>query len=337
MTPLARDLARIARWAPASDAAGALQPAQRAVLERRGWLRLYLPAGTGGPQMALPEALPLLEAIAAADGSCGWMTTLCAGASWFAGFLPGTLALSLAATPRLCLAGSGAPLGRAEPDAGGWRVAGAWPFASGAPWATHFTLNAVLPGGAVRAFVVPAEAVQRTSPWKAMGLRASGTQGFLIEGAWVPASHAFEIRPEAATQPGALYRFPFEAFAYVTLAATLSGMARHFTALALPLAVARVPGLAWPQALVQAMDAARRACLDEVGRAWAALEAGAAVDAQQAQQLRLQALAWGEACRDAVDRLYPLCGLRAADPAEALHRAWRDFHTGSQHSLLLPA
>lgn len=337
MTPLARDLRRIARWAPASDAAASLQAAQRAVLDRRGWLRMYLPARAGGAQMALPRALPLLEAIAEADGSCGWFTTLCAGASWFAGFLPQPVVHALAATPRLCLAGSGAPLGRAVPRDGGWQVAGEWPFASGAPWATHFTLNARLPDGGVRAFLVPAAAVERTAPWRAMGLRASGTQGFRIEGAWVPAGHAFEIRPEAATDPGALYRFPFEAFAYVTLAATLSGMARHFVALTLPLAGARVPGLSWPAALVQAMEGARADCLAEVGGAWAVLEAGAAVDAEQAQALRRRALAWVEACREAVDRLYPLCGLRAADPGETLHRAWRDFHTGSQHALLLPA
>lgn len=42
------------------------------------------------------------------------------------------------------------------------------------------------------------------------------------------------------------------------------------------------------------------------------------------------------ACRAAVDGLYPYCGLYAAREDSTINRVWRDFHTASQHALLLP-
>jgi hypothetical protein len=53
----------------------------------------------------------------------------------------------------------------------------------------------------------------------------------------------------------------------------------------------------------------------------------------------MQALAqeWVAASRHAVDALYPYCGLVAASADSAINRVWRDFHTASQHALLMPA
>jgi len=39
--------------------------------------------------------------------------------------------------------------------------------------------------------------------------------------------------------------------------------------------------------------------------------------------------------RRLVDELYPYCGLIAAKKSSELNRVWRDFHTASQHSLLI--
>ena len=53
--------------------------------------------------------------------------------------------------------------------------------------------------------------------------------------------------------------------------------------------------------------------------------------AVQASSLALVAVS-----RAAVDELYPYCGLYAAHEDSTINRVWRDFHTASQHSLLLP-
>lgn len=356
---LSRDLSRLQRHAPAADAAGWLQPAQQAVLNRRGWLKLLAPRSVGGAECPLPRMVRLEESVAAVDGSCAWVFTLCAGAGWFAGFLPPSLALEVMQTRRACIAGSGAPTGFAERENGGWRLTGDWSYASGAPMATHFTLVAVLrQGGEVlrdehgaprtSAFIVPAEQVSsHQTAWFAVGMRASGSHGYTLKDAWVADQHAFAIDPGAATAKGPLYRFDFLSLAWVTLAANLAGLARHFVEIADPLIRQRRPlraalslgeDPAVRQSLAQAADGladAWQALLSALDAAWADVEAGAQLDTDQQAELRRRALALVHKARAAVDGLYPLCGMHAADTRTELNRVWRDFHTASQHALFV--
>lgn len=346
------DARRLREAAAAADAQGALQPVQQALMYRRGWFRMLAPRTCGGAEMALPAATRLEEAIAAADGSSGWVVTLCAGAGWFAGFLPPALARDLVATRRLCIAGSGAPTGFADRDGAGWRINGAWDHASGAPQATHFTLNAVLREGGssqldaagaprVRAFIVPAEQVEVLPTWRSIGLRATNSNAFRIDDQWVPASHAFDIDAAAATARGPLYRFPFRALAFVTLAANVGGMAGRFLELAAG-EIARRHALTGRQAragalLAQHIDrlgTARARAYALLDQAWSQVEQGAAIDGGE---LEAASLSWAQAAREAVDGIYPWCGLRAADGRSEINRVWRDLHTATQHALLLPA
>jgi len=256
----------------------------------------------------------------------------------------------------MCLAGSGAATGVAEREGDGWRIAGRWAHATGAPHASHFTFAAVLHEGgqplrdasgapSVRAFIVPAAGVQVLPTWAAIGLRASASHAFEIRDLVVPDIHAFDIAPATATQPGALYRFPFDALACVTLAANLGGMARGFLRLATPLVLERPVGpsrqplgarlqvRAQLQSSAQQLEGARGRCLELLDAAWNQVERdGGRIDEKP---LRDAALAWARTAREAVDGVYPLCGLAAADPRTDLNRAWRDLHTATQHAMLL--
>lgn len=360
-TLTARDVRRIERHAAAADAARFLHPVQQVLLHRRGWLTLLAPRASGGAELPLPDVVRLEEAVAAVDGSLGWVLTLCAGAGWFAGFLAPALARSIIGTPRVCLAGSGAPTGFAEQDGdgGGYRITGRWDYASGAPMATHFTLNAVLRAhgqplldvaGAplVRAFLVPAALVQVVPSWGSIGMRASASHSYRIDAAWVASEHGFSISPEAATAAGPLYRYPFYALAYVTLAANMVGMASHFLRLARPCMARRKHALsglpllevAAVAALLreheQAVAAIRVEFYAVLQRSWALVVSGAALAGEDKDAVRTTSLALVAAARAAVDQLYPYCGLAAAREDSAINRVWRDFHTASQHALLLP-
>lgn len=339
------DLARLREAARTADATGQLEPAQRELIARHRWFDLLVPHAQGGLALDLPAVVRLEESMAEADGSLAWLVTLCAGAGWFLGFLPADVAAAIAATPGCCLTGSGAPLGFADRETGGYRISGRWPFASGAPLATHFTFNAVLRERSeplrdaqgqprVRSFVVPAAAVRVERTWQAMGLRASGTQAFSIDAAWVPHSHAFDVGEGAvALQP--LYRFPFAGLAYATLAANVGGMARGFLGHAAPLLDHRAAqGRASAQDERAGLDAAREHLYRVLDAAWLQVSSGNGAIDEVA--LREAALAWVAAARRTVDAVYPLCGLRAADARSDINRAWRDFHTGAQHALLAP-
>ena len=358
------DARRIASGAASADTEGWLTPRQQALLHQRGWLRMLAPREAGGLELDLPSVVRLEEAVAAVDGSMGWVLTLCAGAGWFAGFMAPAMARAIVDCPRACVAGSGAPTGYADLETDGaieqarFTISGRWDYASGAPMATHFTLNAVLrrhgtvlldDAGAprIRAFIVPAALVALQPSWRSIGLRASASHSYRIDAATVDGAHGFAIDSAAATAPGPLYRFPFMALAYVTLAANLAGMAAHFLALAAPAIGARrragAPLLDAPsvgarlELATSTLAASRAAFYAVLDSAWASLAAGSDLDDLACAALRERSLDLVEAARAAVDGIYPYCGLVAASFDSELNRVWRDFHTATQHSLLLPA
>jgi alkylation response protein AidB-like acyl-CoA dehydrogenase len=353
------DLELIAEYAGASDEAGALDPHLQALVHERGWLRMLAPVDAGGAELALPYAVRLEEAIAAADGSLGWFVTLCAGAGWFAGFLPPQLAREIIGTPGACLGGSGAVAGFADVDGDGYRLGGQWPIATGAPLATHFTMNAVIREHGeplldsagrqrVRAFVVPACHVRVHHSWRNIGMRASGSHAFSVDQVWVDAGHAFDIDPAKATAPGPLYRFPFASLAFVTIAANISGMALHFLQLAATLFERRVhPANGQPlaghpevaQALAtahEALQAHRSHFYQLLDEAWQATHRGEELTADATHALHAASLALVNASRRAVDDVFPYCGLVAVNAQSEIGRAWRDLHTATQHAMLLP-
>lgn len=336
----------IAGSAAAAETSGFLLPEQQALIHEQGWLKMLAPRAAGGAELPLPQAVRLEEAIAEADGSMGWVVTLCAGAGWFAGFLPPEVARAMIATPTVCLAGSGAPTGFADKEGDGYRITGRWDIASGAPMATHFTLNAIVRGEGeerIRAFVVPAAQVLVEPTWRSFGMRGTASHSYRIDGAWVPASHAFTIDPACATAPGPLYRFPFMLLAWVTLAANLSGMARHFLQLAQEIVAARrQPPASAREVAAQAavaLEGARERMYALLDQAWAQAEGeggergAAAVASALDNQLREASMALVLAARRALGDVYPYCGLRAAQEDSDINRVWRDFHTASQHAL----
>lgn len=354
-----RDARRIARHAQAADTARFLHPAQQTLLHQRGWLTMLAPRSAGGAELPLPQVVRLEEAVAAADGSMGWVLTLCAGAGWFAGFLAPELARAIIGTPRVCLGGSGAATGYAEEEGDGYRIMGSWDYASGAPMATHFTLNARLQRDGqpllddegkprIRAFLVPAALVQLVPSWNSIGMRASASHSYRIDGQWLGKEHGFTISPDTATAGGPLYRYPFYSLAYVTLAANVAGMAAHFMELAEECmrhrrhARAGLPLLEVPEVISMlqgrkdALIAARARFYAVLDASWAQVAGGAALDTDAMQAVQASSLDLVAICRAAVDGLYPYCGLYAAREDSTINRVWRDFHTASQHSLLLP-
>lgn len=344
------DACRLREAAPAAEAAGWLRPEQIELIHERDWLRLLAPRAVGGAEWALPAIVRLEEELAAIDASLAWVVTLCAGAGFFAGFMPPGLARELMATPRVCLAGSGAVGGVAERDGDGWRLKGEWLHASGAPMATHFTVNARLQQGGqallddkgepqTQAFVLAAAQVQLLDSWHALGLRATASQGFVIDNPWLADTQRFVIAPEAAMADGPLYRFPFSPLAYTTLAANLLGIARSFLDLAAE-ALDRPRALhlrALREQAVGALQSARHRFYARLDAAWVQIEAGNPLSGTEIQAINQASRELVACAQQAVHQIYPLCGLQAADRRSALNRVWRDFHTATQHAIWLPA
>jgi alkylation response protein AidB-like acyl-CoA dehydrogenase len=118
------------------------------------------------------------------------------------------------------IAGSAQPAGTAEAAAGGWRVNGRWPFASGcqhAAWMFGFCVmtedGKPLPGPAgeggpplVQGFFLPARDWQIEDTWYVAGLKGTGSHHIALRDTVVPAANFFELASGVPCLPGPLYQ-----------------------------------------------------------------------------------------------------------------------------------
>ncbi len=337
---------------------GLLQPKQLELIYQQQWFKLLVPKAYQGEEKPLPEMVRLEESLAWADGSVGWVITLCSGAGWFGGFMPVKTASEVFAGKEVCLAGSGASNGTATKTAGGFIINGAWKYASGAQHATHFTANCVVKEAQetvldedgkplILSFVLDAKDVKLITAWKYIGMMGSGSDAFEVKDLFVPAENSFKINPDFCMINQPLYRFPFLQLAEATLAANLSGMAVRFLDLAGLIFEEKIQSenrLSAEQKNVlkttfikqeAELQNIRRKFYQAVDQSWELFLADEKSRVKEAlQQVSRASRQLAATCRKTVDELYPFCGLVAASPDAEINRVWRDFHTAGQHSLL---
>jgi alkylation response protein AidB-like acyl-CoA dehydrogenase len=342
----------IRQYAPEAEKLGKLHPEQLAVIYEQQWFNLLAPVRYGGQQTPLPELIRTEEALAWADGSLGWVITLCSGAGWFGGFIDPDVARQIYSDKKACLAGSGAATGTATIHGDGYIINGSWKYASGVHHATHITVNCNVTDNhgnsksfegnqVILPFVLDSKDVQLVSGWKYMGMIATGSDAYTINNVYVDKSRCFKIEPAAAIIDGPLYAYPFLQLAEATLAANLSGMAVHFIDLCKPAFEHKATNtrrvnaqdiLAMNDALTHAtrlLNMAREAFFEAVESSW-----NRPMDTAFLQTVSDTSRVLAKIARECVDNLYPYCGLLAASPDTEINRVWRDLHTASQHALL---
>ncbi|WP_410879307.1 hypothetical protein [Myroides sp. DW712] len=205
---------------------------------KQRWLQIWVPQNYGGLGCDFRTGLLHLYDWAKIDGSLGWMLTLCAGANYFARNIQPETAKKLFASEYTCFGGSGMVGGTADEQADGtYLVNGLWHYATGAPYLSHFTLNAQVfkqgkpvleaDGTAViRSFIIPKDQVTIIPNWKSMGMKATGTFSFEVKQAVIPADYYFVY--DTFYTEDAIIKIPFRLFADLTLLVNYLGMAAHF-------------------------------------------------------------------------------------------------------------
>jgi alkylation response protein AidB-like acyl-CoA dehydrogenase len=341
---------RLRKYASVAEEKGMLLPEQLDVIYSEQWFKLLAPAAYGGLEVTLPDLVRLQEAVSWTDGSIGWVLTLCCGAGWFGGFISPDTAREVFRNPKVCLAGSGASNGEAEITENGYRINGTWKHASGAHHATHFTANCLIKkdgervlnhdgGPLVLPFIIDQKDVTLLQTWKYVGMVATGSQSFQVKDVEVSNNRCFKIGPRHAQVNARLYQYPFLQLAEATLAVNLSGMAIHFADLCRDVFRERKQ----QPRLTENNKAKLEQVLQNaiVGLQSARNDFFAAVDAswQNPGDAELKAVSKTSrhlaiTAREAVDQLYPYCGLIAASPDTEINQVWRDIHTAGQHSLL---
>ena len=323
-------------------------------LRKMGLFRTLLPRSHGGLELSVPEVLPLIEALSAADGSVGWVAMIGTASQMFYTRVPRAIFDKIFADGAdVFVIGVGTPAGRAEPVQGGYRVSGRWPFASGcqnAQWiAGHFVVckdgAPVISDGRplMRAVALPAERWRIEETWQASGLTGTGSHHVVLDEVTVPEAESFDLLHGPSCVPG-LFESPNIPFLGGFHAAAATGIATG--------AVADLVAMAGSgrRQLFAAADLRDLPVFQhEFGRLGAALRAARALLQVQSEDQwqramagtldgktdfaqSLQGSAWiHAACTEVVRGCYTLCGASAVLNASPLQRRLRDIHAARQH------
>jgi indole-3-acetate monooxygenase len=187
----------LAEHAASSEKLGRLDDASIEAVRSTRLLRIFCPHEFGGLEVDPVTAILIFEALARIDGSAGW-TIGNLGSSAFPGsYLPAPTVRRIFAKGVPPVAGSLLPKGQAEAVAGGYRVKGRWPYASGIHHADWILASAFVPGRpqaeGLRTVVLSREQVFIHDNWQVAGLRGTGSCDFSVEDVLVPDEMTFSL------------------------------------------------------------------------------------------------------------------------------------------------
>lgn len=309
-------------------------------IEEHNLWNLWVPKRYGGLEASLGEGLQKLRSLAYIDGSLGWTVTLCSGANYFIGNLHREAAQGIFLDSKApILGGSGGVFGTAEKLAGRYRISGKWRYATGAPYLSHFTLNAKITVNGkelrerdgslkVHSFILPKEKVRIVADWNTMGLIATATHSFEVNAVVIDGKYSFQYNRFYLPQP--IFKIPFSLFADITLWVNYLGMAEHF------LEEART---ALPEEklrnLTRAVSTADREIFgfsEEIERT---IERQNDFTKEYKQKVHSKAADSVRGISRSIIEVYPNLGIKASRRNRQLNQIFRDYFTATQHHIFL--
>ena len=326
-------------------------------LIENGFFRLLQPRALGGAELDPMTYIRVVEEIASHDASTGWCVEQANGCSMVAALLDPAVAEEIFG-PREGIVAWG-PVGPAELIAvpGGFRLTGAWNFASGSHHASWLGAHVVALGpdglplrrsdGAeiVRTLLFPKTRATMTDIWHVVGLRGTGSDRYSVTDLFIPDRYTVLRDPGVAPrQPGRLYRFSSSSLYAAGVAAVALGIARGMIAEFTELATEKVPRGARQRLcenqviqsqLAQAearQRSARAFLLDSFGEIWQAVGDRNELSVEQNALVRL-ATTWAiHQARAVVNTLYHDAGATAIFDNGPFERRFRDMHTALQQA-----
>jgi alkylation response protein AidB-like acyl-CoA dehydrogenase len=361
---LARDLAgRFAERAAQHDREGSFPFKNFEDLRDAGFMRLTVPRTHGGFEASLRDYLDVQEELAGGDGSTALAFMMHAklfgqqrdGPSypehWFAEFCRGAVEHGWTCNTVATEEGLGSPAGGgtpatvARPVEGGWVLDGRKTFTTMAPILHYFIVLAGIevPGDGppeIGNFVVyrddPGVRIEPT--WDSLGMRATGSDDFVLESCRIPADRLVTRRgaglPEARAAAGLAW------FA-LGIAATTIGVARAALDYAAGFArertpnnqqtIAEFPGVRTRLARAALLIHRSGVLVDDAARAWetrneaAAGAAGLLAPVERIAAAKIDTL---NNCIEAVDLCMRVVGGVSLDRRRPIERYYRDVRAG---------
>jgi len=316
-----------------------------------GVYRAFVPKRLGGTEMSAGDFLRLIERIATADGSAGWVASFGVSTTYLAALPPDVFETIYAKTPDVVFAGALFPPQPAEVVAGGLRVSGRWQFGSGSHGASVIGVGIKAKGadgsfGLPRMAVMPRESVRIEDNWDVIGMQGTGSHDLVVDGVTVPENWTF-LRGGQALQDGPLFRYPSMALAAQVLAVVGLGVARAALDDIIGVAgggrasITGAPQLAdraYAQIDIAKAEASLRAArswfYEVTEQAWQEACDGDAVPVATVNLLRLASTHAARASADAAQTAFNLAGTSAIFNSHAAQRYLHDTLVVAQHAFL---
>lgn len=185
--------------------------------------KLLKPKRYGGYSVELKPYTEMIRTVSRYSMAAGWLAYFYSAHEVWPAYLP-PKGRDLVLGGDTLLADVVAPIGRAEKDGEGFRLYGQWNFCSGVLSADWIGLGAMAEltqgeGPEYCLFVLPKSDVIIVHNWDTIGLRGSGSNGVLVEGAFVPSYMIVPAKNLFATgipvgsdydENDPVYRMPFK-------------------------------------------------------------------------------------------------------------------------------
>lgn len=300
---------------------------------------LWVPKAYNGQESSFTEGLKTLQNLAKIDGSLSWTVTLCSGANYFIGNLQPEVAkaIFLNSENPVCFGGSGGVFGEAEQQGDHYIISGEWHYATGAPYLSHFTLNAKIIANKkqvlnadgtplIQSFVIPKHQVSIIENWNTMGLKATATHSFKVDAAVVPSKYAFTYNQFYLPQP--IFKIPFSVFADLTLWVNYLGMAEHFLEES---AAVLEPKLLEPHLLT--LSKTNQTIYDFAEHIESLTTNETAIPETYITQIHATAVASVKEISKTILAIYPLLGVNGSRENHTLNLIFRNYFTATQHHI----
>jgi alkylation response protein AidB-like acyl-CoA dehydrogenase len=358
----ARALAPVIAAAAARIEAGReLPPDLVDALHDARMFRMLVPRSLGGDEVSPVAFMQAVEELAKADPSTAWciaQTSVCSTIS--KSLNPNVAAEIFKNNPRGVLAWgpSTAANTKAIAEKGGFRITGAWPFASGSRQATWLAAHAPIyeadgqprrdsEGNPVlRTFVVPRKSATIEDVWRVIGLKGTGSDTYALTDVFVPDDRSIDhhaLDPAEWRERGPLYSFTIHQLFGSSFPAIALGIARAtldaFVELAQSKTSAGGKSLLRDNAVIQSqvgvaqsqLAAARVFFIATWEEIWQAAQLGT-VSLDQRVRLRMASIHASQQSRQVVDTAYLAAGATAIFEGNPFERRFRDMHAVSQQA-----
>ena len=327
-----------------------------------GLFKIMVPRRFGGLETDIRTKLEISRELARGCGSTAWVTTLMNVCSWFAGLASAEAQEDIwGRNPEARIAGVFAPSSTTRRVAGGLRVTGRWPWASGclhADWATVGVPVVDADGNKIDEALafIPMTDLAIEDTWFVTGMKGSGSNTLVAADVFVPDHRVMSMPKVFAGEPPtpykdeALYRGAFISVAAIVLSGPQLGLCSRALELVIEKAPKRAIAYTFYKTQTESpsfqLALARAASLVDTAHlfAWraaaliddACCASGRTLTYLERARIRMDTGVAITAARDAIDALISAHGASSFGEFNPMQRIWRDSEIASRHAVLSP-